>query len=123
MTGKEGVELGLGSRGRAAVSGRLGVPEDLGERVPVDVVLRGRAARLAQAVDEERDGGSRPSSPCRCTPIDLTAEGTWMGAASPDRRPRAVESGQGPPRFLIDCRSPTVCHGFSPTVTAPDRTA
>ena len=50
--GQERLELGPGSWGRAAVSGRLGVVEDLLERVPVDVVLAAGGA-LAQAVDED----------------------------------------------------------------------
>ena len=49
---QEGVELGPGPRGGAAVAGRLGVVEDLLERVPVDVVLAAGGA-LAQAVDED----------------------------------------------------------------------
>src|SRR5262249_56001008 len=35
--GQEAVELGPGPRGRAAIAGRLGVLEDLGQRVPVDL--------------------------------------------------------------------------------------
>src|SRR3978361_2373064 len=49
---QEGVELGPGPGGRAAVAGRLGVGEDLGERVPVEAVLAAGGA-LAQAVDED----------------------------------------------------------------------
>jgi hypothetical protein len=49
---QEGVELGPGPGGRAAVAGRLGVGEDLGERVPVEVVLTAGGA-LAEAVDED----------------------------------------------------------------------
>ena len=50
--GQEGVELGPGPGRGAAVAGRLGVVEDLAERVPVDVVLAAGGA-LAQAVDED----------------------------------------------------------------------
>ena len=50
--GQEGVELGPGPGGRAAVSGRLGVVEDLLERVPVDVELAADGA-FALAVDED----------------------------------------------------------------------
>src|SRR5262245_3701163 len=50
--GQEGVELRLRAWCRAAIAGRLGVVEDLRERVPVDVVLAAGGA-LAQAVDED----------------------------------------------------------------------
>src|SRR5512135_2603288 len=50
--GQEGVELGPGPRCSAAVAGRLGVVEDLLERIPVDVELTAGGA-LAQAVDED----------------------------------------------------------------------
>ena len=50
--GQEGVELGPGAGRRAAVAGRLGMVEDLRERVPVDVELAAGGA-LAQAVDED----------------------------------------------------------------------
>jgi hypothetical protein len=50
--GEEGIELGPGSRGRAAVAGRLGMVEDLLEGVPVDVELAADGA-LALFVDED----------------------------------------------------------------------
>ena len=50
--GQEGVELGPRPGCRPAERGRLGVVEDLGQRVPVDFVLAAGGA-LAQAVDED----------------------------------------------------------------------
>ena len=50
--GQEGAELGPGPGAVPAVAGRLGVVEDLLERVPVDVELAAGGA-LAEAVDED----------------------------------------------------------------------
>ena len=50
--GQEGFELGLGPGDGPAVSGRLGVVEDLLERVPVDVELAADGS-FALAVDED----------------------------------------------------------------------
>jgi hypothetical protein len=50
--GEEGVELGPGPRGGAAVARRLGMAQDLLKRVPVDVELAADGA-LALAVDED----------------------------------------------------------------------
>src|SRR5262249_4256930 len=57
--GEEGVELGPGSGGRALVPGRLGMVEDLLERVPVDLELAADGS-LALAVDEDATADLSP---------------------------------------------------------------
>jgi hypothetical protein len=42
-----------------------------------------------------RGGGSRPSSPCRCTPLDLTAEGPRWGQRNLHRGPEAMSGAMG----------------------------
>ena len=75
--GQERIELGPGAWDRAAVARRFGMLEDLLEGIPVDVV-RAAGSCACSGRQRERDGGSRPRSPCRCTPIDLTTgEPRW----------------------------------------------
>ena len=57
--GEEGVKLGPGSGGGAVVPGRLGMVEDLLERVPVDLELAADGA-LALAVDEDATADLSP---------------------------------------------------------------
>jgi hypothetical protein len=58
--GEEGVELGHGAGFGPPIARGLGVSEDLGERVPVDVELAA-SGPLAQAIDEDATAALGPA--------------------------------------------------------------
>jgi hypothetical protein len=101
---QDGVELGPGLRGGAAVAGRLGMLEDLGERVPGDAGLAAGGA-LAGAVDEDATADLGPVVPVG-EPPGTSRRRAGDGAEPPSSLTRSLRGEPGAPRFLTDRRSP-----------------
>src|SRR4051812_5215997 len=103
--GEEGVELGPGAGLGPPIARGLGVSEDLGQRVPVDVELAA-SGPLAQAVNEDATPDLGPVvhvGEHPCSSRGRVREGVKPPsslARSPRGEPWAL-------RFLTDRRSPT----------------
>src|SRR5512135_1557631 len=101
---QQGVELGPRAGRGPAIARRLGMAEDLGERVPVDVVLTASRS-LAQAVDEDATADLGPvlhvgKHPC-------TSRGRVReGVEPPSSLARSPRGEPWAPRFSTARRSP-----------------
>src|SRR5206468_4280776 len=112
--GQEGVELGPRPGGRPE-GGRLGVVEDLGQRVPVDLVLAAGGA-LAQAVDEDATADLGPFLHVGEHPR-TSRRRVRDGVKPPSSLARPPRGEPWAPRFLTDRRSPARRYVFPAAVT------